>query len=58
MVITFDDVDTVARYPSLWPGSTIVNSYADSPVLADMITYNNQQVSYFGTCSDLYLVLL
>ena len=48
MVITFDDTASIENHPLLWPGSTIINSYADSPILSDMESYNDQQVDWFS----------
>ena len=42
--VTFDDATSVQNDPNLWPGNTIYNTYADSPVLHTMEAFNVQQV--------------
>lgn len=49
LLMTFDDKSVLSRYPSLWFPDTIINSYADSPILDDMERYNIGKVNQFKT---------
>lgn len=53
VVVTLSDDKTIANYTQLWPGSSMINSYANSDSLPQMIAYNTQQVQQFNTLSSL-----
>lgn len=46
-VVTLDDDTTIQKFPGLWSGDSILNSYADSPVLNTMVSYNDGKVHEF-----------
>ena len=49
VVVTLSDDATVANYTSLWYGSSMINSYANSDSLSEMTAYNWQQVTSFNS---------
>lgn len=53
VIVTLSDDATIANYSQLWPGSSMINSYANSDSLPQMIAYNTQQVQQFNTLSSL-----
>ena len=49
VVVTLSDDHTIANYTQLWFGSSMINSYANSDSLPQMISYNWDQVYKFNT---------
>lgn len=53
VVVTLSDDTTIANYPQLWYGSSMINSYANSDSLPQMISYNREQVRQFNSLPSL-----
>jgi hypothetical protein len=53
VVVTLSDDATIANYTQLWYGSSMINSYANSDSLAEMTSYNWQQVIKFNSLPSL-----
>lgn len=46
-MVTIEDDAVLAKHPLLWPGETIINSYANSDNLTTMEAYNVEKVDEF-----------
>ena len=53
VVVTLSDDATIADYTQLWYGSSMINSYANSDSLPQMIAYNKEQVRQFNALPSL-----
>jgi hypothetical protein len=53
VIATLSDDATIANYTQLWSGSSMINSYANSDSLAQMTSYNWQQVVQFNSLPSL-----
>lgn len=53
VIVTLSDDHTIANYTQLWPGSSMINSYANSDSLSNMTLYNWNQVFKFNSLSSL-----
>jgi hypothetical protein len=53
VVVTLSDDTTIANYTQLWYGSSMINSYANTDSLAQMTSYNWQQVLQFNSLPSL-----
>jgi hypothetical protein len=53
VVVTLSDDATIANYTQLWYGSSMINSYANSDSLPQMISYNREQVRKFNSLPSL-----
>eukprot|EP01098_Paradermamoeba_levis_P012428 TRINITY_DN5440_c0_g1_i3.p1 TRINITY_DN5440_c0_g1~~TRINITY_DN5440_c0_g1_i3.p1 ORF type:complete len:166 (-),score=41.82 TRINITY_DN5440_c0_g1_i3:77-574(-) len=47
-LVTITTSEILPEYPNLWPGSAILNSYADSDNLKKMIAYNQGEVTEYN----------
>jgi hypothetical protein len=54
VLATYEDDGAISDRPSFWSGNTIINSYADSPVLATMEQYNVGKATEFANHQKLY----
>uniref|UniRef100_A0A914PZW8 Phosphatidylinositol-specific phospholipase C X domain-containing protein n=1 Tax=Panagrolaimus davidi TaxID=227884 RepID=A0A914PZW8_9BILA len=53
VIVTFSDDETIENFPQLWPASTMINSYANSDKVDQMIAYNQKQVENFNAILSL-----
>jgi hypothetical protein len=53
VVVTLSDDATIANYTQLWYGSSMINSYANTDSLPQMISYNREQVRQFNSLPSL-----
>ncbi|CAM4968819.1 unnamed protein product [Rotaria socialis] len=53
VIVTLSDDATIENYTQLWYGSSMINSYANTDSLDQMISYNWQQVLQFNSLPSL-----
>jgi hypothetical protein len=53
VIVTLSDNATISNYTQLWHGFSMINSYADTDSLAQMTSYNWQQVIQFNSLHSL-----
>jgi hypothetical protein len=53
VIVTLSDDVTITNYTQLWYGSSMINSYANTDSLPQMISYNTEQVRKFNSLPSL-----
>ena len=53
VIVTLSDDATIENYTPLWYGSSMINSYANTDSLAQVTSYNWQQVLQFNSLPSL-----